>query len=138
MFKKKDKETIPPKGYALLLTATDNMEAEIIQSKLSAYDIPVYKSYPEAGGYFTIVLGKTLMGIHIFVPEEKINEANEILNSAKDIKDEDILSDPSFNDESISKQNTETLNSFNKKALWTGIVLLLLIVIYAIYYLLTK
>lgn len=41
------------------------------------------------------------MGIDIFVPEDRMEEAKALLESASDVSDDEILADPSFNDESV-------------------------------------
>ncbi|MGI6125327.1 MAG: putative signal transducing protein, partial [Acetivibrionales bacterium] len=80
---KDDNNRKPPfDGQVFLTTASDSVEADIIESKLAEAQIPVYKKYREPGAYLNLVLGNTTMGIDLFVPEESIEEANSILESA--------------------------------------------------------
>ncbi|MGI6085421.1 MAG: hypothetical protein ACOYIF_08245 [Acetivibrionales bacterium] len=106
---------LPFEGQAFLLTASDSIEAGIIESKLKASNIPVYKKYRGAGAYLNLVLGNTSMGIDLFVPKEKLDEAIGIINSASDISDEEILSDPSFYDEAVKKSNDEFIKNLGRK-----------------------
>ncbi len=137
-FKKKGQKTNQIEGQTLLLTASDDVEANIIESILKANEVPITKVYRDNGGFFTIVLGKSVLGIDVFVPMEMLEKAKEILDSAQDIDDEEILADPSFNDESINMQNEDSLNKLSKKALWMGIALIVLIVVYFVFYFFLK
>jgi hypothetical protein len=138
MFFKKGRKINQLEGQALLLTASDDVEAIIVVSMLKANEIPATKVYREDGGFFTMVLGKSLMGVDVFVPEEMLDSAKEILDSAQDINDEEILADPSFDDASINKHNEESLKSLGKKALWIGVALLAIIAAYLIFYFFLK
>ena len=76
------------------------------------------------------------MGIDLFVPEEKVEEAKALLESASDVSDDEILADPSFNDESVKNQNDQNLNSLTNKAVIMAlafiVLILILIVLYAV------
>ena len=136
MFKKKDdnKHNPPVEGQVFLITAGDSIEADIIESKLSTAGIPVYRKYREPGAYLEIILGTTTMGIDLFVPEEKIEEAKSILDSASDVSDDEILADPSFNDESVKNQNEQNLNNVANKAVIMASVFIVLIIILIVLY----
>ena len=141
MFNKKtdNKHKPPVEGQAFLITAGDSIEADIIESKLSAAEIPVFRKYREPGAYLEIILGNTTMGIDLFVPEEKIEEAKAILESASDVSDDEILADPSFNDESIKNQNERNLNDLAHKAvIMSSVFIVLIIVIIVLYAVSTK
>jgi hypothetical protein len=103
--KKKEKKIVPPEGMALLITADDKIAADVLESKLEAYGIQTTRKYRETGAYLTILLGNSAYGIDIFVPADKLDEAKDIIASAEEIKDEDILLDPSFSDEALKKTN---------------------------------
>lgn len=136
MFNKKaDNEHKPPlEGQAFLITASDSVEADIIESKLATAEITVYKKYRGAGAYLDIVLGSTAMGIDLFVHEEKIDEAKGILESASDVSDEEILADPSFNDESVKTQNEQNLNNLTSKVLVIASVFITLVIALIVLY----
>ena len=81
MFKKKaDNDHKPPvEGQAYLITASDSIEADIIESKLQLREIPVYKN-TGAGAYLNIILGNTAMGIDILSLEDRMEEAKGFLS----------------------------------------------------------
>jgi hypothetical protein len=96
----------------------DTVEADIMESKLKASGIAVLRNYRESGAYLTLILGKSSFGVDMFVPTDRLEEAKEILASAQDIKDEDILSDPSFNDEELKVANEEFLKKMDRRTWW--------------------
>lgn len=128
----------PIEGQALLLTVSEDVEANILESMLKASEIPVTKAYRSDGGFFSIVLGRSVLGVDIFVPEQMLDKAKEVLDSAKEIEDEDILSDPSFQDKSVEEENEDILNNLSKKALWMGVSLIAIVLIYLIFYFFLK
>ena len=141
MFNKKadNKHKPPVEGQAFLITAGDSIEADIIESKLSIAQIPVYRKYREPGAYLEIILGNTTMGIDLFVPEEKLEEAKKLLESASDVSDDEILADPSFNDESIKNENEQNLNNLaNKAVIMASVFIVLIIIIIVLYAVSTK
>lgn len=116
--KKKVQQKTPPEGMALLVTTYDKIEADVLESKLLAYEIPVAREYRETGAYLTILLGNTAFGVDMFVPTDRLDEAKNIMGSAQEVKDEDILSDPSFSDETLKAANEEFLKSMDKRTWW--------------------
>ncbi len=104
-----------------LITVDDTVEADILESKLKASGIPVFREYRETGAYLTLVLGKSSFGVDMFVQKDRFEEARNILESAQDIKDEDILSDPSFSDESLKEANEEFLKKLDRRTWWMAI-----------------
>ena len=116
--KKKSKVNLAPEGVSLLVTADDKIEADVLESKLVAYGIPVAREYRETGAYLTILLGNTAFCIDLFVPTDRLNEAKNIIASAMEIKDEDILSDPSFSDKSLKEANDEFMKKTDKRIWW--------------------
>lgn len=137
--KKNENEHKPPiEGQVFLITASDRIEADILESKLSVAQIPVYKKYRGPGAYLNIVLGNTSMGVDLFIPEERLEEAKGILESTSDVSDEEILADPSFNDESIKKENDEILNSLNNKVKIITAVFIVVVIALIVLYFLTR
>lgn len=120
MFFRKIKSN-PPEGMAFITTASDVIEAEVIESRLKASGIPVLKKHRGPGGYIAVVLGNSTYGIDMFVPEDRADEAKSILESADGISDEDILSDPSFNDESVRAANEEYLKKLDRRNIWMAV-----------------
>lgn len=140
MFKKKaDNDHKPPvEGQAYLITASDSIEADIIESKLSIAEIPVYKKHRGPGAYLNIILGNSAMGIDIFVPEDRMEEAKALLESASDVSDDEILADPSFNDESVKNQNEQMLNNMTNKTIITMSIFIVLIIAAIVLYAVTR
>ncbi|SNX54531.1 DUF2007 domain-containing protein [Thermoanaerobacterium sp. RBIITD] len=66
---------------ALLTSVYDDIEADIVESLLNSYDIPVLKKYKGAGVYMKVFMGKTKLGIDIYVPSKFFDKAKEILES---------------------------------------------------------
>ena len=66
---------------ALLLTNLDNVEAEIISSKLKWYGIPVLKKEKGAGAIMEIYTGVNFYGIDLYVPAHVLEIAKELLES---------------------------------------------------------
>lgn len=118
-FKKTNRQTDKPnENETLLITVDDTSEADIIESKLKAFGIPVARRYRETGAYLTLVLGKSSFGVDMYVPNDRLIEAKDIVASAEEIKDEDILKDPSFSDESVKKANEELLKKLDRRTWW--------------------
>jgi hypothetical protein len=131
--KKKEKKIVPPEGMALLITADDKIAADVLESKLEAYGIQTTRKYRETGAYLTILLGNSAYGIDIFVPADKLDEAKDIIASAEEIKDEDILLDPSFSDEALKKTNEELLKKLDNRAWLMAGVFIIAIAVLIIY-----
>lgn len=75
-------EYIDGDDEALLLTNLDNVEAEIIISKLKSYGIPVLKKEKGAGALMEIYTGVNLYGIDLYVPAHVLEVARELLDSS--------------------------------------------------------
>lgn len=114
-------EDVSEDERALLITVDDSMEADILESKLGASGIPVSRKYRESGAYLTLLLGKSSFGVDIFVPKDRLEEARAVLESARNIRDEDILSDPSFTDESLKEANDEFLKKLDRRTRWMAV-----------------
>lgn len=70
----------------LLISNLNNMEAQIIISKLKSYGIPVFKKSKGTGELMEIYTGVNMYGIDIYVPSDMIDLAKELL---KPLKEED-------------------------------------------------
>jgi len=68
----------------LLLSGVGTMEAEIIISKLKSYGIPVLKKSKGIGGLMEIYTGVNSYGSDIYVPEDALELAHELLGYAGD------------------------------------------------------
>nr|WP_300090732.1 DUF2007 domain-containing protein [Sedimentibacter sp.] len=74
-------EYIDGDDEALLLANLNNVEAEIIISKLKSYGIPVLKKEKGAGALMEIYTGVNLYGIDLYVPSHVLEVARELLES---------------------------------------------------------
>ncbi|NLM72558.1 MAG: DUF2007 domain-containing protein [Clostridiaceae bacterium] len=118
----KNKESDTQNDIEYLMTAADNIEADIIESILKPSGIPVLKKYRETGHYMTLVLGKSNYGIDLFVPGDRVVEARELVKTAGTVEDKDILSDPSFRDEKLAAENEEFLKTLGRRNLWMAAI----------------
>jgi len=128
------KEPKPPEGMELFITASDNFEADIIESFLKTSGIPVIRRHRESGDFLTVLMGNTAYGIDLFVPEERAKEARELLETVRNINDEEILADPSFSDEGLVAESHELLRKLDNSTKWiigiiASIVLILVLLV---------
>lgn len=70
----------------LLIANLNNIEAEIIMSKLQSYGIPALKKTKGTGEIMEIYTGVNLYGIDVYVPLHMLDLAKELL---KPINEED-------------------------------------------------
>jgi len=63
---------------AFLMSVPDDMEANIIESLLQSYDIPLLKKYRKSGGYMKIYMGMSNFGIDLYVPSRLLEKAKEL------------------------------------------------------------
>ena len=61
-----------------------DMEAEMIQSMLEAYGIPSLRCLPGDGAFGELILGVSGSGVDIYVPCERLAEAQELLKGEPD------------------------------------------------------
>lgn len=64
-----------------LISLKDGREAEVVESLLTAYQIPVIKKFRDAGAYLEICTGTTVFGVDVYVPSRLLQKAKDILNS---------------------------------------------------------
>ena len=88
-----DKPRRADEGMALLTTTHDNIELSILQSILEGEKIP-YAIYDRgSGGVMRIIAGYSVMGTDIFVPEEVLEQATELLDAyrnGEEVVDEEM------------------------------------------------
>jgi len=83
MFFKEKKHISKIPGFVYLTTVSGGPEADIVKNLLEANDIPVFIEYESLKNIY----GFTMNGmgnVDIFVPENKKNTANKILNEHKE------------------------------------------------------
>ena len=64
-----------------LITAVDNNQANLIESLLKSYNIPVLKKFRGVGHYLQLYWGFTVFGIDLYVPSLLLATAQDILNN---------------------------------------------------------
>lgn len=63
-----------------LCEAANDFEADVIISKLDSEGVFAFKKYQGSDGYNKIMLGITVLGVQIFVSEDDLEKAKEILD----------------------------------------------------------
>ncbi len=76
------------KDWVHLTTVPNDIEFEMVAGLLKASNIPVIRDVRGIDGFAQIILGVPISGIDLLVPEDKLQEAMEILNA--DIDEEDF------------------------------------------------
>jgi hypothetical protein len=66
---------------ALLMTANDEIQANIVESLLKAYGIPLSRKYKGNDTFGKIILGVTVNGIDLYVPKSALVEAKGIIEN---------------------------------------------------------
>lgn len=78
--------------WDLLTTVVNDIEYEMVAGILQMGNIPVIRKVKGIDGYLQIILGVPVNGIDIYVPKDRFQEANELLNadvSSEDFPDEE-------------------------------------------------
>lgn len=78
MYKKDTADTW--RGGVYLCTASDNLEADLLESKLRGEDIACIRRYEGGGNYVEIFMGiNSACGIDLYVAEEDLEDASNII-----------------------------------------------------------
>ena len=81
-FKKPENpEFNPDEKICKLTSAQDEFEADIIIAKLETEGIYAYKKFKGIDEYNKILLGRTILGVDIYVAESDMEEAREVVES---------------------------------------------------------
>jgi|LSQX01.3.fsa_nt_gb hypothetical protein len=74
---------------AFLITADNSINADIIEAILKDNNIPVLRKYREAGGYMMVFMGGTIYGVDLYVPQQLLDKAKEVIDTSRNAsKDE--------------------------------------------------
>ena len=123
---------------AFLVSAGNNVEADLIEALLESYKIPVMKKYKGADGYLNIYMGMTNSGIDLYVPSNALETAREIINS----RPEQVIGNDDIQSVNGENNNTEALDNayLKKRRLRTWIILLFFVpgLIWIIYYVIMR
>lgn len=91
----------------LLVTASDENEANILQSLLEANNIPSLRKHRGNGDYLQIYMGVSYLGIDIFVMKSRYEEAKALI-TAKFLEDTEAMEVSEENmDDEIQDQGDE-------------------------------
>lgn len=66
---------------AFLATVPDDIHADLTETLLKAYGIPVHRRYKEAGAYMQIYMGMARFGVDLYVPSKLLQQARDIIES---------------------------------------------------------
>lgn len=78
-----------PVETAVLMTAKDELQANIVESLLAAYGIPLRRLYKGNDSFGRVFMGLTVNGIELYVPKHKLEEAAGIVENEMP-KEEDM------------------------------------------------
>lgn len=84
-----DKPNEAREGMALLTTVNDNGELAALRGLLEGADIPYMIKERGAGSSVRIILGFSIFGTDIFVPETRLEEALALITPPDEISDAD-------------------------------------------------
>jgi hypothetical protein len=71
-------------GWVKLTTVANDIEFGMVKGLLEMGNIPVIQKVMGVDGYLQIIMGKPVAGISIMVPEDKYEEALQLLNAQVD------------------------------------------------------
>jgi len=106
MFEKKDQKEW--RGGVYLCTTKDSFEADILESKLRSEGIPSVKKFKGASNFLEIFMGSnTAFPIDIYVPEEALQDAKNIIVAVPILSDE--IPDEVVDFDSLSEEELKEL-----------------------------
>lgn len=71
-----------------LTSVAGDIQSELIESKLRSNGIPVLKKYRETGSYLSVLFGSSNLGINLYVPSVKLEDAKQIIECIEDINED--------------------------------------------------
>lgn len=74
-----------------LINVFNETEADTVEQLLASHGIPVVKLYRDSGGYLTVYMNSTSLGVDILVPSKAYDTAVEILGADIQFEDEALL-----------------------------------------------
>ncbi|MBU7005222.1 hypothetical protein [Phosphitispora fastidiosa] len=133
----------------LLVTVSDEHEADLIQALLESHNILTLRKYREGGQYLKVFMGVSRLGIDIFVLQHQLREAMFLINSeiAEDddtceyCEDNDICEDDNnCEDDDNCEDNgnsegSEERGQMAKKLTWVILIPLIFGVLFSVWYL---
>ena len=109
-----------------LTTVSNNIEADVLESLLNSYKIPLLRKYREAGGYLSLYMGNVTSDIDLFVPSKLLDVAKELIQVKAEGENE-VNSENSNRDEDkeLDKELEEEVKSVQRKRTFRAWVILL-------------
>lgn len=89
LVEKLDDEKSENNHEAFLTTVYSDIEADMLESLLNSYKIPVLRKYQGAGGILKIYLGGAISPIDIFVPSELYDLAKDLIEAKPEPENEE-------------------------------------------------
>ncbi len=83
----------------LLVTISNDIEADVTESLLRSYGIPVHRKYRGIGGLLKIYMGISVYGVDFYVSSSHFEKAREILEAHRDKAEENNCDDNEVVDE---------------------------------------
>ena len=109
---------------AFLVSAGSDMQADILESKLKFYGIPVVRKYRENGGYLKVYMGATPFGIDLYVPARLLADARELIENKTGIIEGKDDSDPiAANNEGDPDAGVDEYSSKRQRAKVLSVIL---------------
>ena len=93
---------------AHLTCVMTDIEADMIMAKLKVAGIPSIKLYRAGGDYFKVYVGETRAGVDIYVPEDMLGSARDIL-SISGVNDNEALAVTMDSDDEVGSGNSGVL-----------------------------
>ena len=111
--------------WVFLIGCTDDQEASMIESFLTSENILVLRKYAGAGEYLKITCGMTKLGVDLYVKDNQLEEAKEILGEVGAMNKADSNGDES----SIISSGGSTALSKGKRRLFLISIIALIFII---------
>lgn len=86
-----EQEATAEEETALLMTANNDIQANIVESLLKAYGIPLSRKYKGNDTFGKIILGLTVNGIDLYVPKSALEEAMGIIENELPEEQENVI-----------------------------------------------
>ncbi|ABR49860.1 hypothetical protein Amet_3741 [Alkaliphilus metalliredigens QYMF] len=106
---KSEDEPMEFDSEVFLTSASDDMNTRMIEAKLNDSGIPVLKKHRGAGGYLSIYMGMSTLGVDLYVPSRLFEQAKEILLSEGVLEDIDaaIDNEEDYEDETLIEEESK-------------------------------
>lgn len=97
----------------LLMTAEDEIQANIIESLLQVYGIPVRRKYKGNDTFSKIYMGLTAHGVELYVPKTALEEARDIVKN--EMSAEEDLKEMAFETEAEQAEQETLREKYDEK-----------------------